>query len=98
MKKPSQQEINLEITRLEKLLPRVRATSAFGDDNKAAVRADIAVLKEKLSEDDIYDRFEYDTGDEDENRGELDSALNARRWLDGQNKNPPSKDWALLAK
>lgn len=103
MKAPTPREITAEISRLEEIRPVVRPYSMFGDDHKEAIDAQIEVLKDDISEDDIYERSH--NGDEDDETNEdkwpenvKDSALEARRWLDGDEKEPPSKGWEPLIK
>jgi len=102
MKKPTRKMIATEIQVLKELLPNVRRYTAFGDDNRAAIRAEVAVLEEDLDEDAIYERFQpiNDEGEPDEsgnNRGELDAALGARQWLDSEKGSErPSIGWKPL--
>ncbi len=87
---PTQETIQAEIRTLSLLQPTIRATSAFGDDNRAAVDAQVTVLNENMSRDDIYARF-GDTG------YITDSALDARDWLDGESDSELlSENWAGL--
>jgi hypothetical protein len=102
MKKPTPKAIATEIQALKELLPSVRRYTAFGDDNHAAIRAEIAVIEENLDNDAIYERFQPidDEGEPDEsgnNRGELDAALGARWWLDSEKGSErPSIGWKPL--
>lgn len=61
-----------------KCLPR----SAFGTDNHRCLDVMIEVIEEDLDEDEIYDR--YENPDDEDDRDELESALDARGLLDGQ--------------
>lgn len=93
--KPTQAEIDAEIKALEDVLPKVPARSFFGDDNRSAIRVSMRVLKDNMSEDDIYDRY----GDSADNV--LEEALGARHWLDGDYDGEfgsPSKEWEQLIK
>ena len=89
--KPAQEEIDIEIEKLEELLPDVRQYSIFGDNHHAAVEAQIKVLSEDMTEGEIYDEWE-DPDNPDVNRNTLDSALQARRWLDGEAEESLSDD------
>lgn len=71
-------EIDAEITQLSKLLAIVPAYSAFGDDNHAAINAQITVLRGKggkLSEDKVgvYS---------------FSAVLNVGEWLTGSDPSP----------
>lgn len=90
MSKPTKEQIQQEIEKLKALKPRVRHYTAFGDDNRAAIGADIKVLEEDLSKDAIYDRYE-------DLQHLLESALYARYWLDGDEELAPSEAWESLA-
>jgi hypothetical protein len=95
--KPDRVRIEREAAILAELLPKVRRHSLFGDDNHAAIEAQIAVLREDLDDDDIIRRF--DEGD-DEDRAScyvVDAAIEARCWRDGEAPDAPSEDWATLA-
>lgn len=79
--KPNPEEIKAEIEKLRDLKPRIRQYSAFGDDNHAAIGAEILVLEGRLFEDCEHN---------------LDAALAARSWLDGYEETPPSEGWESL--
>ena len=76
-KKPTQAKINAVIARLKEMKPGVRRTSAFGDDHHRAINAQVEVLTQNLSEDDIYDRWSSVDNVKD-------AALEARAWIDGE--------------
>lgn len=76
----SHEEIQRELEALKALRPRLRPRSAFGDDNLAALDAQIEVLEEDLTHDDIYDRWPDDTAD----LHVRTAAEEARQWLDGE--------------
>jgi hypothetical protein len=67
-----------QLTKLKEMKPKVRHFSMFGDDNQAAIEAQIQVIEKDMTEDDIYDEYEsyYD----------IHSALEARQWLDGDSE------------
>jgi hypothetical protein len=97
-KVPTEAEIIAEMKKLDKMKPKVRRRSMFGDDNHEAIDAQLHVLSNKLTEADIYSN--YDTGDD--NNGEvsthvLDSALDAYRWMQGEEV-APSESWEGLTK
>lgn len=98
---PTPDQVAAEIELLKGLKPRVRPVSAFGDDNRAAIEAQIAVLTERMSLDDVHDRFGEDAFlDEDEfDQCTFDSALQAHDWLRGvlaASEESPAKAWEEL--
>ena len=97
MKPRTVQELEKEVHALEALKPRVRRFSKFGDDNHAAIDAQIKVFREDLSEEDIYKEWE-DPDNYDANRYLIDSALVAAAWRDGESEDglAPSDDWKPL--
>lgn len=99
MKAPTQKQIAAEAKKLEALLTKLPRTNFFGEDLHAKVRAEIAVLTEDLAEADIYDRSN-DEGEDDESKewnvSEREAALNARRWIDGDEDISPSASWASV--
>jgi len=76
--KPTLEQIQAEIEQLTAMCPKVRHYSAFGDDNRAAISAQIAVLEKLLDNDAIFDRYEQGSDE-----AILYAALDARQWLDG---------------
>lgn len=73
--KPTPQEINDEIAELQRMKTIIPQRSIFGDDNRAKIEAEIAVLQNNLSERQI-ERYDGEP--------EWDSAIYARQWLDGE--------------
>lgn len=71
-------EIRAEITALKAAKPRVRERNIFGDSLHDAIDAQIVVLENGLTEDEIYERFS--------NRSELDGALDALAWEYGEER------------
>lgn len=93
---PTDKEIKKEIAQLKELKPDVRRFNVFNDDNHAKIDAQIRVLEEDLSEDDIYDEWPAEDGQDEVLRN---SSLDARKWLDGESEDgAPSEGWAILAK
>lgn len=92
MKPRTNSEIKEELVRLDEIGRRVRPVSMFGEDNIAAVAAQIIVLTHVLSIKQISEAF----GEEPDNVH--DAALDARRWLLGEEGAvAPSKDWGEVA-
>lgn len=85
------QEIETEIAALKAIKPRVRKTSVFGDNHHDAIDAQIEVLTRRMSCDKIYNTFDRRT------ENILEQALNARRWLNGEEESL-AKEWEELAK
>jgi hypothetical protein len=81
-------EIANEIKALKKLRNKVPSTTYFGDDNRAAIDAQIRVIEENMTLDDIHDEWE----DDDFLLGNADDAL---KWL-REDADPVSGCWAHL--
>ena len=87
VKAPTVQEVAAEIVALKEMKPYVRQHSAFGDDNHAAMDAQIDVLEKLHSYDEIYDLYKV--------ANVMDAAIDAREWLDrGEGK--MSESWRCL--
>lgn len=89
--KPTKAEIKKTLNRLKKMQPKIRHYTAFGDDNRAAIGAQIDVLEQNLGPDEIADK--YDTH---EVTSIYESALQAREWLDGEEDENLADDWQGL--
>lgn len=77
---PSAKRIAKEVLALERILPKVKQYSIFGDDHHAAIRAQIAVLQNVWNDED-YICGEYGEHVETSNgQHRLDSALDAMNW------------------
>ncbi len=94
--KPTTDEIQVQILKLEEIKPTILRWSISGDDHHSAIDAQIRVLHENMSESKIYDWiWRYYTPEEDSGQNILDAALEARMWLDGEELNDPDcKDLA----
>jgi hypothetical protein len=99
MKKPEKSQIETEIKKLKSLREIVRPTTSFGDSNKDAIDAQIAVLEKDTPTDDIY-ATSNDEGEHDESKWthrQREYAIYARDWLDGtEEAKPPSEEWNTL--
>lgn len=93
-------EIDAEILKLENMMLKVRATTAFGDNNHNAIEAQIDTLECDFDEIDVFEI----QGEEDEHgdfpdtewsRHEADAALRAIGWRDGDDPSP-SEFWKDL--
>jgi len=95
-KRKTEDQINAEIAALVALKPKVRERTAFGDDNHAAIDAQLAVLRERMSSDEVYDAY----GDEDSDEFDqhtFDAALSAHDWMSGtlaSDEDAPAASWA----
>lgn len=85
------QEIDAEIERLEEMKPRVRRTSAFGDNHHDAIDAQVEVLTAKMDENTVYVQY----SDEDTEGNVFEAALDATAWLH-KNGTLPSTGWEDL--
>lgn len=75
-----------------------RGEVSVTESDHAAIDAQLDVLEKRMSEDDIWSEWQ-DPEDPEEMPNTLDAALQARRWLDGDNADgAPSKGWKELAK
>lgn len=81
-------ERKAEADALEKIKPKVRAKSFFGDDNHAAIDAQVAVIRGLLTNEQIHGRYENDYA--------LTSALEARQWLEGEMDGSLLDEWKSL--
>lgn len=89
------EEVQVEVGKLIALKPKVRNFTFFGDNNRNAIQAQIDVLKDGMDEGDIYDMGSEDA-DGEWTQHEVDSALEARRWLDEEEDEAPSVGWEPL--
>lgn len=86
----SKQEIAEELRILRVLINRVPRTTAFGDDNQAAIRAQIQLIEHRMDFDAVNDAFD------DEPDYTLSNAYDALQWLEGDDDDPPSEAWKKL--
>ena len=88
--KPTDEKIAAEIRKLREMKPRVRKYSVFGDNHHAAIDAQIDVLENRTTCDEIWD----DCGDAAENV--RDSMIEAANWLEDDSELLPSAGWVEL--
>ncbi len=99
--KPTPEQIATEVARLKAVQPRVPAYSLFGDDNHAAIDAQIKVLEEAMSEDEIHDAFGEGAVEREFSQNTLDCALMTHDWMQGQlaeDEGSPAFGWEAIAK
>ena len=95
--KPTEAEVAAEIAKLKAMKPRVRQFSHFGDDNWAAIDAQVAVLERRMSEANIFAEWgEGDDVDDDGTNPIIDSAMDALAWAKGDDDEPCSVGWEPL--
>ena len=99
--KPTTEQIAAEIALLQAVHPKVPTHSFFGDDNRAAIDAQIRVLQERMSLDEVHDTFGELTADGDFSQNTLDCALTAHDWLNGDlaaDEASPAFGWEGIAR
>ena len=99
--KPTSEQIAAEIALLQAVHPKVPTHSFFGDDNRAAIDAQIRVLQERMSLDEVHDTFGELTADGDFSQNTLDCALTAHDWLNGDlaaDEASPAFGWDGIAR
>lgn len=95
MKHRTQAEIDEQIKWLRENRSKIRKVNGFGDDNHAAIAAQIEVLEDGLSEDDVDDN--HSSGDWADH--EHDNAREVVNWRDyGGDESKPSEAWAALVR
>ena len=99
--KPTPEVIEVEIERLKAVYPLVPTHSFFGDDNRSAITAQIRVLQERMSLDQLHEAFgeQSDAGEFSQNT--LDCALTAHDWMEGllaEDESPPEIGWEGIAR
>lgn len=102
MKKPTKKQIEEQIKLLAEMKPRVMRRSGFGDDHHAAIDAQLVVLRERLTEDGVYDRFPCREESDSEDAVPMnvyESALEAAQWLQGESEYKTIiENWAGLCR
>ena len=88
--KPTKAQATKELRELKKLRGMIPPRSAFGDDNIGKIDAQIDVLENELTENQIdYKYIDFDIHDD---------AIYARQWLDGEALDESMSDnWRPLA-
>ncbi len=74
------EQITKEIEALKTVRPNVRLVTFFGDDNLAALDAQIQVLEEDMDEDDVWDEWPEEVGDQHVR----ESARHAVDWINDE--------------
>jgi len=99
MKTPTQKQIDAEIKKLEAMKSRISRTNFFGNNNHEKIDAQIKVLEENLSEDEVYAEFE-DADNPDNTIDLVNDAREAALWLIGKSDEDetPSDGWKELVR
>ena len=95
-KRKTEDQINAEVAALKALKPTIRERTAFGDDNHAAIEAQISVLRERMGSDEVYDAYGDEEAD-DFDQHTVDAALSAHDWMTGAlaaDEDAPAASWA----
>jgi hypothetical protein len=86
----TQKQIDAEIKKLEVVKSKVPSRTAFGDDNHAAIDAQIKVLTDSMDDGEIWDAWPEDEDD----MHVRTAAQDAQKWRDDDDGDAPSKGWA----
>lgn len=92
--KPTPTEIIAEAKILDTIKPKVPQHSAFGEDNRAAIDAQIKVLEGRMDLNDIYQKED----DMEWGRHEVESAREALDWMEGDSEDKPSDGWMPISR
>lgn len=92
--RPTPDQIENELNKLREYQPKVKQFTAFGDNNREAVLAQIRVLEERMDEDGVYETLET----EGYSDYAIDSAIEAVQWLNGTSceDTSPAESWKTL--
>jgi len=88
--KQTQTRIAKEIADLQAMKPKVKPTSAFGDNHHNAIDAQIRVLSGDIPVEDFDEEFE------DAESNVVDAAQGALDWMDGTIQENPAESWKDL--
>ena len=80
-------EVQNEIAKLKLAKTFIPSHSAFGTDNYEIIDAQIRVLEEELTEDEVDEEFDDDV---------RASALDAVTWREGDTSESPSEGWEIF--
>lgn len=90
---PTAEQIVIEVETLKRIKPFVRHFTQFHDDNWSSIDAQVWVLEERATQDDVYNQYP-----EDEDENERGAALEAAAWLTGERDDDAAlhDDWMSL--
>jgi hypothetical protein len=89
MSKPTEHEIDLEVEKLRKQVKTVRHYSAFGDNNRKQIEAQIRVAEDEFDDEDIEEFIAFE---------EQTAARDMLYWMQGDEDMAPSESWEPLCK
>lgn len=91
-------EIDSEVALLKAMKPKVRKLNAFGDNHHTAIDAQINVLEQRMTSDQLHDAYGADAMGEDFDENEFAAALIAHDWMTFQaaSDDTPSSNWQEL--
>ena len=95
---PTPEQIAAEVEHLRDVQRRVPPHSAFGDNNREAIDAQIKVLEDRMSHDDVHLCFGAPS---ESSEYALESALQAHDWMTGEqagDETSPAAGWEVIAK
>lgn len=95
-KAPSAREVAEEVQKLRELRPKVERFQSSGEDAWLVIDAQIDVLENTLDQNEILGMY-GDTTSEEFDEHELNGALNACKWVEGDELVSPSEHWSLFA-
>lgn len=90
-------EIGEQIQELARIKPTVLRFSKFGNDHHKAIDAQIKALSERMTEENVCDKWpnaEHEDDGQDENQ--RTAALEAVNWMNGYESQSPSENWSPL--
>jgi hypothetical protein len=90
----TQEEIQKEIEALKAVRPNIVPISLFGDDNLAALDAQIQVLEEGMDIDDIWDEW-WDDEEDTYVREAAEEAVNWMEWWRDPDDGDLAESWPL---
>lgn len=97
----TQSEIDEQIKWLEENKRKIQRRNVFGEDNWAKLDAELTVLKEQLTEEDVWDRSAGEGEEDDSKEWDFvtgEAARDAAMWLAGDTDDSPSENWSVLVK
>jgi hypothetical protein len=94
--KPTDEKIDSEITKLKDLATKVVAVGLFGNNNRAAIEAQVHILEKRLSHSKMWDFYGEDSPDYSETV--FEAAMDAISFLRGEfSEETLSEGWEPLA-
>lgn len=95
-KPPAPAQVKAEIAKLNALKDTIRHMTAFGDDNREACQAQIDTLEHSYDDDQVEEHYGRSEDYPAAPANVCDAALEAVRWLAGEERDAPSDGWKSL--